>query len=84
MDPGESVAEGCVREVWEETGLAVEVTHLVGVYSNPHMLVTYAGGNSFQFVSLCFGVRVIGGALGLRHETLAYAMLPRLRSRRWI
>ena len=72
LDAGESVTEGCVREVWEETGLEVEVTHLVGIYSNPHMLVTYADGNSFQFVSLCFGAKVVGGALGLSHETLAY------------
>lgn len=72
LDPGESAVEGCVREVWEETGLVVEVTHLVGIYSTPHLLVTYADGNRFQFVSLCFGARVIGGTLGLSNETLAY------------
>jgi ADP-ribose pyrophosphatase YjhB (NUDIX family) len=33
---GETVAEGVVREVGEETGLAVEVDRLVGVYSKPY------------------------------------------------
>jgi ADP-ribose pyrophosphatase YjhB (NUDIX family) len=33
VDPGESVAQAAVREAWEETGLEVELTKLVGVYS---------------------------------------------------
>ena len=41
MEAGESAAETCIREVWEETGLYVEVKRLVGVYSNPHQLVIY-------------------------------------------
>lgn len=35
MEPGESVAEACQREVLEETGVRVNVTHLIGVYNNP-------------------------------------------------
>ncbi|WP_345324352.1 NUDIX domain-containing protein [Candidatus Villigracilis proximus] len=35
MESGESAAEACEREVWEETGLKVRVTRLIGVYSNP-------------------------------------------------
>ena len=36
MDPGESAAECCAREVLEETGLIVRVGKLIGVYSTPH------------------------------------------------
>ena len=46
VDRGEVVAEAAVREVKEETGLDVETTRLVGVYSmagDPNILVVYAG-----------------------------------------
>lgn len=71
LDPGESVEECCVREVLEETGLVVEVGKMVGVYSNPHMLVEYTD-NSVQILGLCFEVVVTGGVLRLSDETTAY------------
>jgi ADP-ribose pyrophosphatase YjhB (NUDIX family) len=37
VDEGESLAAAAVREVAEETGLAVELTRLVGVYSRPKL-----------------------------------------------
>jgi ADP-ribose pyrophosphatase YjhB (NUDIX family) len=33
VDEGESLAETAVREAHEETGLVVEITHLIGIYS---------------------------------------------------
>lgn len=69
MDPGESVAEACAREVWEETGLRVRILRLVGVYSNPDQLMIYPDGNKVQHVTLNFEVEVTGGELGLSDET---------------
>ncbi|MGX9349565.1 NUDIX domain-containing protein, partial [Microbacterium sp. KNMS] len=69
LDPGESAAETCVREVLEETGLRVEVVRLVGLYSNPHLIIEYADGNRRQIVAAHFLVRVVGGALQLSDET---------------
>lgn len=69
MDSGESVAEACEREVWEETGLRVRVKRLVGVYSHADQLTIYADGNKAQIVALHFEVEVTGGELGLSNET---------------
>lgn len=69
MEVGESVEEACTREVEEETGLQVQVRRLIGVYSSPHMLLTYADGNRYQMVALCFEAEVKGGKLGLSDET---------------
>lgn len=69
VEPGESAAEACQREVSEETGLGVVVKRLVGVYSHPDRLVVYPDGNKAQIVALHFEAEVTGGALGLSDET---------------
>lgn len=69
LDSGESVEECCVREVWEETGLKVRVTRLVGIYSTPHRITVYADGNRWQVIALSFVAEIIGGELGLSDET---------------
>jgi 8-oxo-dGTP pyrophosphatase MutT (NUDIX family) len=72
MESGESAAEACEREVWEETGLKVRVKRLTGVYSNPDQLVIYPDGNKAFFVVLNFEVELISGELGLSDETTAF------------
>jgi 8-oxo-dGTP pyrophosphatase MutT (NUDIX family) len=72
MDSGESAAQACEREVWEETGLKVRVTRLIGVYSNPDQLVIYPDGNKAFFVVLSFEAEIISGELGLSDETTAF------------
>ena len=69
MESGESAAEACEREVFEETGLRVRVKRLVGVYSHPDQLVIYPDGNKAFIVALHFEAEVIGGELGLSDET---------------
>lgn len=62
VEPGETVKEGTVREVAEETGLVVEAERLVGVYSDPASQVfAYPGGEVVQFVTCCFRCRVVDG-----------------------
>ena len=69
MESGESAAEACEREVWEETGLKVRVKRLVGVYSHPDQLVVYPDGNKAHIVALHFEAEITGGELGLSNET---------------
>jgi 8-oxo-dGTP diphosphatase len=58
MEAGETVDEALRREVWEETGLEVEVEQLLGVYSKPQK----------QEVVLTFRCCVIGGELDATEE----------------
>jgi len=52
---GESVEEAAVREVWEETGLKVEVHRLIGVYSEPiTQTYSYPTGKTVQYVTVYF------------------------------
>jgi 8-oxo-dGTP pyrophosphatase MutT (NUDIX family) len=69
MESGESAAEACEREVWEETGLNVRVKRLVGVYSYPDQLVIYPDGHKVHIVALHFEAEVTGGTPGLSNET---------------
>ena len=72
MDPGESASETCIREVMEETGLQVQVTRLIGVYTTPDMLIEYLDGNKVQPVSFSFEAEITGGELGLSDETIDF------------
>ena len=57
VEVGETVEEAAYREAAEETGLAVEVARLVGVYSDPER--DPRGHN----VSVAFLARVLSGEL---------------------
>lgn len=63
LELGEYLAETAVRETREETGLTVEVTDIVGLYTNPHHVVEFDNGEVRQQFSICFRARPIGGTL---------------------
>ena len=76
IEPGESVTEGCAREVFEETGLKIRVIRLTGVYSDPNRMTVYPDGNKAQVIVLNFEVEQIGGELGLSDETTDAQFFP--------
>jgi ADP-ribose pyrophosphatase YjhB (NUDIX family) len=69
MDVGESMADAVVREVKEETGVDVEVTGVVGIYSNPNHVMAYDDGEVRQQCSICFTTRMLVGQLATSSET---------------
>ena len=69
MDVGESMAETVVREVREETGIDVEGTGVVGIYTNPNHVMAYDDGEVRQQCSICFATRMLGGQLATSRET---------------
>lgn len=68
-DFGESIVETVVREVREETGLDVEVTGLVGTYTDPRHVIAYSDGEVRQQFTLAFSARVLGGVLAKDSES---------------
>ena len=73
VECGESVSDAAAREVYEETGVEIEVGRLIGVYSDPgRQVIAYAGGDRVQAVNLCFEGRAVGqGEPTTPEETLA-------------
>ena len=54
MELGESLGDCARREVKEETGLEVELTGIVGIYSDPKHVFAYDDGEVRQEFSICF------------------------------
>ena len=69
VEVGETVEEAADREAAEETGLAVEVARLVGVYSDP------ARDPRGHNVSVAFLARVLGGDLVAATDASEVAVL---------
>jgi ADP-ribose pyrophosphatase YjhB (NUDIX family) len=63
MEPFEAPADCAVRETFEETGLEIELTGLIGVFAGPDLRVTYENGDEAALVSTLFRARAIGGTL---------------------
>lgn len=62
LELDDTPANAVIREVWEETGLAVEIDRLWGVYGGPEFVVRYSNGDETQYVSTMFECRIVGGA----------------------
>lgn len=69
MDMGDSLPGCAVREVKEETGLDVEVTGLVGTYTDPRHRIAYSDGEVRRQFNVCFTARVVGGMLAISKES---------------
>ncbi|MFJ6213775.1 NUDIX domain-containing protein [Streptomyces sp. NPDC092296] len=70
VEIGENIAGAVTREVLEETGIEVEVTGLVGVYSDPAHVIEFSDGEVRQEFSLCCRANPVGGMLRASSESL--------------
>ncbi|MEV4613797.1 NUDIX domain-containing protein [Kitasatospora sp. NPDC049258] len=69
MELGESLAGCGIRETFEETGIHVEITGIVGTYTNPGHVFAYDDGEVRQEFSVCLLARPTGGTLQVSDES---------------
>lgn len=69
MELGESIADCARREVEEESGLVVDLTSIVGIYSDPKHVFSYDDGEVRQEFSICFRASVISGDIAVSDES---------------
>ncbi|MFD4246477.1 NUDIX hydrolase [Streptomyces sp. NPDC058525] len=92
MELGESIGDCAVRETFEETGITVEITGIVGTYTDPGHVFAYDDGEVRQEFSICLTARPIGGSLRVSDESFEVAwfapdavdglpMVPSIRKR---
>ncbi|MFF4643886.1 NUDIX domain-containing protein [Streptomyces sp. NPDC001389] len=70
MEMTDSLPGTAVREVKEETGLDVEITGLVGTYTDPRHVIAYTDGEVRRQFNVCFRARLVGGTLTVSDESL--------------
>ena len=63
IEPYEIPTDAAVREMWEETGLFVQITHIIGVFGGELCTSTYSNGDKVSWVSTVFGAQPLKGTL---------------------
>lgn len=61
IEPAETPADAAVREMFEETGIVVRLTRLVGVFGGSEYVITYRNGDRTSYVASVFEARRLGG-----------------------
>jgi ADP-ribose pyrophosphatase YjhB (NUDIX family) len=69
MELGETLAQACVRELFEETGLQAQVVKLVGVYSDTENSLHIRQGLEWHTVRVSFLCKITGGTITPSEET---------------
>ncbi|MDP3918123.1 MAG: NUDIX domain-containing protein, partial [Candidatus Woesebacteria bacterium] len=68
LELGETLEECVKREVFEETGLKIIPTSIIGIYTGPEYNILYPNRDKVQPVSVLFNVKVIGGKLRDKYD----------------
>ena len=69
IEAGESITQAAVREALEETGLTIEITRLLGVYSEfAGRCVTFPD-NVVQLVDIILVAKIVKGSLACSEES---------------
>lgn len=71
IEPGETLPQGLIREIKEETGVDVEIINVVGIYSNTKKKKGYNGVEEVpMIVTIDFVCKYISGDLRTSEESI--------------
>jgi 8-oxo-dGTP pyrophosphatase MutT (NUDIX family) len=69
MELGETLSATAVREAREEAGVEIELTGIVGIFTDPRHVTAYDDGEVRQEFTVVFSARLIGGQLAVSAES---------------
>jgi len=75
MEVGETLEDCAVRETREETGLEIEITGLLGIYTDPAHVIEYSDGEVRQEFAIIYYGKVIGGEIQVSDESTSVEFL---------
>ena len=90
IEPAETPADGAVREAFEETGLIIEITGVLGVYGGKELVIDYPNGDMASYIATIFRGRVIGGEMRADGEEIldlryfSREEIPTVQHSRWM
>ena len=77
IEPGEAPEEAVIREVWEKTGLKVQVKKQKEVFGGEEFRYTYANGDKVEYIVVVFECEISGGELkSIDGESLKLKYFP--------
>jgi 8-oxo-dGTP pyrophosphatase MutT (NUDIX family) len=63
IEPGEQPGDAAIRETFEETGLIIELTGILGVYGGADLIIDYPNGDRAAYIGTIFRGKVTGGSI---------------------
>ena len=63
IEPGEQPGDAAIRETYEETGLTIELTAILGVYGGSDLIIDYPNGDRAAYVGTIFRGKITGGSI---------------------
>ncbi|MEU6562234.1 NUDIX domain-containing protein [Nocardia nova] len=69
MEIGETLEQCVIRETKEETGLDIELTRLLGIYTDPDHVIAYEDGEVRQEFNITYYGKVVGGRIEVSSES---------------
>ncbi|MEW5717700.1 MAG: NUDIX domain-containing protein [Chloroflexota bacterium] len=90
IEPDETPEHAAQREMQEETGCAVDLIRILGVYGGPEFRVRYENGDEVAYVMTVFQARIRegaprpNGAESLQVQFFSATEIEHLRSAAWL
>ncbi|HET9648306.1 MAG TPA: NUDIX domain-containing protein [Microlunatus sp.] len=76
-DPGESLSQTAIRETLEETGIAVRLTGVAGIYTDPRHVIHYTSNDEVrQEFTIVYRADYVSGEPATSSETTRVEWVP--------